>query len=236
MTSTNWIDLLNEAKSSGGQQDFGPITPGEYHLKVLEAETRQTQAGKTKYTIKAQVQVGPFANRLIWDDLIVSPESAGAMGFFFRKMKALGLDEQFFATGPNDDQITSALKDREFLGKVIIDNYGGKDRNKIDGYKALTGAPQGFIPPAPQAASQAPAAPFQQAAPAQAPAQQAPAQAPQQAPQAPQQAPWDQGAPGGAPAAPAAPAPAQGDPWSTGGQSAPAAPAPGAPQFPTPPF
>lgn len=236
MTSTNWIDLLNEAKNSGGQQDFGPIPAGEYHLKVLEAETRQTQAGKTKYTIKGQIQTGPHANRLVWDDLIVSPESAGAMGFFFRKMKALGLDEQFFATAPTDDQITGALTNREFLGKVIIDNYGGKDRNKIDGYKALSAAPQGFIPPAPQAA--APAAPFpQQGAPAPAQTAPAPQAAPAApAPQAPAAAPWDAGS-GAAPAqAPGAPAPAQGDPWGQAGQTPPAAPAPGAPQFPTPPF
>lgn len=215
MTSTNWLDLLNEAKQNGGPQDFGPIPAGEYQLKVLEAETRQTQTQKTKYTIKAQVQNGAHAGRLVWDDLIVSPESAAAMGFFFRKMKALGLDERFFATAPTDDQITGALKDREFLGKVIIDNYGGKDRNKIDGYKPLAAANAGgFIPPAPQAASVAPAAP--QAAPA------APVAAP--APAAPQAAP--------APA-PAAPVPT-GSPWDAT-PTAPA-PAPAAPSFPEPPF
>lgn len=212
MTSTNWLDLLNEAKQNGGPQDFGPIPAGEYQLKVKDAETRQTANGKTKYTIKAEVQNGAHAGRLVWDDLIVSPESAGAMGFFFRKMKALGLDERFFATSPTDDQITGALKDREFLGKVIIDNFGGKDRNKIDGYKPLAAANAGgFIPPAPQAASAAPVAP--QAAPA-APA---PAAAPQAAP---------------APA-PAAPVPT-GSPWDAT-PTAPA-PAPAAPSFPEPPF
>jgi hypothetical protein len=217
MSTTNWLDLLNEAKQNGGPQDFGPIPAGEYHLKVLEAETRQTQNGKTKYTIKAQVQNGAHAGRLIWDDLIVSPESAGAMGFFFRKMGVLGLNKPFFEAQPSDDQITNALKDREFLGKVIVDNFGGKDRNKIDGYKPLAAAPTGFIPPAPQAAA---AAPIPQSAPA-------PAPAPQQT------------APAAAPAP--APAPTQGSPWDNVGQQAAApapapAPAPGAPAFPTPPF
>lgn len=234
MTGTNWLDLLNEAKQNGGPQDFGPIPAGEYKFKVLEAETRQTANGKPKYTIKAQVQDGPHAGRLVWDDLIVSKESAGAMGFFFRKMKALGLNEQFFATQPDDNAITAALKDREFLGKVIIDNFGGKDRNKIDGYKPLAAATAGgFIPPAPQAA--APAAPAPQAAPA-AP-QQFAAQPPAAAP-APAQAPWDNGAQAPAPtqAAPAqAPVPG-GSPWDNGAPAAPAAPAPGAPAFPQPPF
>lgn len=235
MTSTNWLDLLNEAKQNGGSQDFGPIPGGEYHLKVLEAETRQTQNGKTKYTIKAQVQAGPHAGRLVWDDLIVSPESAGAMGFFFRKMAALGLGKEFFATGPSDDQITGGLKDREFLGKVIVDNYGGKDRNKIDGYKPLAAANAGgFIPPSPQQAS---AAPVPQAAPQAAPQAPVAAPAPQAAPQAapaPQQAPWGQEAPAAAPA-PAAPVQG-GSPWDNAAPAAAPAPAPAAPAFPQPPF
>lgn len=228
MTSTNWLDLLNEAKSSGGQQDFGPIPPGEYRLKVLEAETRQTQNGKTKYTIKAQVQDGPHAGRLVWDDLIVSPESAGAMGFFFRKMQALGLGKEFFATQPTDAQITGGLADREFLGKVIVDNYGGKDRNKIDGYKPLAAVSAGgFIPPSPQAA--APTPPQQPyAAPQAAPAA-PPAAAPAAPPAAPGANPWDTQAP-----APAAPPAQGGNPWETAAPAAP--PAPGAPAFPAPPF
>ena len=231
MTSTNWLDLLNEAKQNGGPQDFGPIPAGEYSFKVKDAETRQTANGKTKYTIKAEVQDGAHAGRLVWDDLIVSPESAGAMGFFFRKMKALGLDEQFFATGPNDDAITAALNGRSFLGKVIVDNYGGKDRNKIDGYKPLA-AQGGFIPPSPQQAAP-PVPQQQQAAPAPAPQQAAPA--PQAAPA---QAPWDQGAaaPAPQPQAPAQAAPQGGSPWDNGPAAAPAAaPAP-APNFPQPPF
>jgi len=242
MTTTNWLDLLNEAKSNGGQQDFGPIPAGEYQFKILEAETRQTQAGKTKYTIKAQIQNGAHASRLVWDDLIVSPESAGAMGFFFRKMKAIGLDENFFATQPNDDQITAALKDRAFLGKVIIDNYGGKERNKIDGYKPIASASAaGFIPPSPQAAAPVP----QGFPPAAAPAAPAPAPAAAPAPQGfppatvvnptPTPGPWDQGAAAPAPAPQAAPAAAPGSPWDTA-QSAPAPQPGGAPQFPALPF
>lgn len=243
MTSTNWLDLLSEAKNNGGSQDFGPIPAGEYEFLVKEAETRQTANGKTKYTVKAEVQNGAHAGRLVWDDLIVSPESAGAMGFFFRKLKAIGLDENFFATAPSDDQITAALTNRKFLGKVIVDNYGGKDRNKIDGYKPLTAASAGgFIPPAPQQAAPPAPAPQQQA-PAAAPApaqQQAPAPQPQAAPapqQAPAQAPWDQGAaaPAPQPQAPAQAAPQGGSPWDNGPAAAPAAPAP-APNFPQPPF
>lgn len=228
MSSTNWLDLLEEAKNNGGPQEYGPIPAGEYKLKVLTAETRQTQQQKTKYTIKAQITEGPHANRLVWDDLIVSPESSKAMGFFFSKMNALGLDQKFFATQPSDDQITGALENREFIGKVIIDNWGGKDRNKIDGYKPVaTGG--GFIPGAPQASSPAAPVPSQ-------PFQAAPQQP--QAQQAPQQSPWDQGGAQQAPQAPQQQPQAPAGPWD---QQQPQAPQQnqqpgGAPNFPQPPF
>ena len=235
MTSTNWLDLLNEAKQNGGNQDFGPIPVGDYHFKIVEATPGQTKTEKTKYTIKAQIQAGPHANRIVWDDLIVTPDSPAAMGFFFRKMQAIGLGQDFFQTQPTDDQIAQALTGREFLGRTKIDNFGGKDRTKIDMYKALSQAqPGGFIPPQPGQASAAPAAPQQ--APYQAPpaapvpqaAPPAPA-APQAAPPAPGGNPWDnQGAPAAPPAAPG------GNPWDNGPAAPPAAP--GAPNFPTPPF
>lgn len=218
---TNWLDLLNEAKQNGGQQDFGPIPAGEYGFRVVEAVTGQTSTGKVKYTLKSQVQSGPHSGRLVWDDLIVSPDSNAAMGFFFRKMKALGLDENFWATGPSDDQITGALTGRDFLGKVIIDNFGNKDRNRIDGYKPLAVVSEGFVPPTPQAASgYAAPAPQQaamppQTAPAPAPQQSAPAPAPQQAAPAP--------APGG-------------DPWTAAPSAAPAPAPQQATGFPAPPF
>lgn len=199
MTSSSWADLIKDASASGAS--FEPLPDGIYDLKVVEASTATTAKGKTMYKVKAEVQTGPHARRLLWDNLVVSPESPNAMAFFFRKLKAIGLGHEFFATEPTDAAIVAALSGRQFRGKVGSRTYNEKTSNEIQEYLPATqgGLPAGAVAPgvpAPAAPAQAPAAP-----PAAAPA--APAPAPQAAPQ-----PFPQ-----APAAPAPAAPAPASPW-----------------------
>lgn len=206
MTSSSWADLIKDAQSSGGG-GFEPLPDGVYDLKVIEASTATTAKGKTMYKIKAEVQTGPHARRLLWDNLVVSPESSGAMAFFFRKMTALGLGKEFFGTEPTDSAITQALTNRLFRGKVGTRTYNDKTSNEITEYLAAASSVPG-VPGVPTAAPAVPAA------------------APVAAPAAPVAAPAPQGFPPAAPAAPQAapPAPAPASPWETT-PGAPAAPA-----------
>jgi len=248
MTSTDWTAIVEQAKASG-TQTYGPVPEGDYHLKIMEAEKRTTQNNKPYFNFKTQVQTGPHAGRIIWDELYLSDNGWAMANFFFPKFKILGLSVEFFQGQPTDEQICSAVLNKEFIATVKIDaKYNPqKPKNKIDSYKPLQAvSAAGFVPPAPQAAPayQAPAvAPVPQGPPQAFPTQavQPPFGAPEAVQQAPAAAPWEtaaqaQQAPFGAPAQ--APAPA-GAPWDTGAQAAPAAPAPAptAPvQFPSAPF
>lgn len=216
----DWNALVKDAKENGGGGDFSPLPNGVYDLKVLSVDSKTTQSGKPMLSVKAEVQTGQFAKRLLWDNLVISADNPKAMSFFFRKLKALGLDEQYFATNPSVDQIASAMANRSFKGSIKQSTYQGKTRNEFEGYApagASTTGPTFSSAPAPAAA------PAPQAAPAPAP-QAAPAPAPAAAPAAPQAAPA---------APPAAPAPAA-DPWAN--TEAPAAPAAGPAAPPAPPF
>lgn len=206
--STNWAELVKDAGASGGT--FTALPASDYDLKVLSATATTTSTGKTMFKVKAEVQTGTYAKRLVFDNLVVSPDSAPAMGFFFRKMNALGLDENFFRSGPTDDQIAAAMEGRPFKGKVKIEKYQGQDKNAIDSYApASTTAGYGQAP-----------SPSATASVAQAPA---PAPAPQAAPVAPV-------------AAPAPVAPPAADPWATAPQAAPPAAPTGPAAPPAPPF
>jgi len=221
MSSTNWLELLKDAESSG-TGNFAPIPDGVYELKVLDATAKATSNGKPMFELKAEVQVGPYAKRLVWDRLVVSKESSGAMGFFFRKMGALGLNTAFFQSEPDDATVAAALVGRQFRGELKTREYQGKQSNEITKYfPAVQGAPTG-------------------GAPAGYPAVPAPAAAP--VPQAPVAAP----APAPIPQVPVAPQP-QGDVWANYQQQATAggmdyfaqqpqvAPAPVAPALPQAP-
>ncbi len=205
--SFSWADLVRDAGSAA--QDFSPIPAGNYDFKVVEATHKITQSGKTMFVVKAQVQGGPHNGRLVWDNLVISPESEKALGFFFRKMAALGVTTEYFAQNPTNDQIAAALLNRQFVGEVTVGTFNNKPTNNINGYRASVASAQvagGFPPAAPTAAPVPTAAPAPAAAPVAAPAP-APAAAPVAQPVAPaapaQATPWDtQATPPAAPSAP----------------------------------
>lgn len=160
MSSLNWGDLVKDAGDVGS---YEPLPDGDYDLKVLEATAKVAQSGKTMFAIKAQVQGGAHNNRLVWDNLVVTPDSPAALGMFFRKMGALGLNREFFGSNPSNAQIEQALIGRSFRGQIGSRTWQGQKKNEIKMYYVATAASS----PAPAAAAQAPApAPAPAAAPA----------------------------------------------------------------------
>jgi hypothetical protein len=197
MTSLNWGDLISEA----GDVGYEPLPDGDYDLKIVEANAKVTQTGKTMFAVKAQVTTGAHAKRLVWDNLVVSTDNPNALAIFFRKMGALGLGRDFFSTNPSNAQIEQALVDRPFRGQVGSRTWQGQKKNEIKAYYSANPA-NAVAASAPPAAAAAPpaAAPAPPTAPAPAPAP-APA-APVAAPEA---APVAEAAPAAAEAAPSAP-------------------------------
>ena len=162
MSTLNWGDLVKEAGDVGS---YDPLPDGDYDLTVVEATAKVSQSGKTMFAVKAQVQTGAHAKRLVWDNLVVSTDNPTALGIFFRKMNALGLGREFFATSPSNAQIEQALKGRSFRAQIGSRTWQGQKKNEIKAYYSVVGA------------TAAPAAPVAAAAPAPAPAP-APAAAP----------------------------------------------------------
>jgi len=175
MSSLNWGELIKDAADSGAS-NIEALPDGDYELKVIESEAKTSQSGKTMFAIKCQVQGGANANRLVWDNLVISPENATALGIFFRKMSALGLDKEgFFDREPSASQIEQAMVGRGFRGQIGSRVYNGQKRNEIKNYYVSSGASAAPAQAAPAPAAAAPApAPTPAAAPAPATAASAP--------------------------------------------------------------
>ena len=170
MSSLNWADLIKDA---GESASYEPLPDGDYDLVVLEGTAKVTQSGKTMFSLKAQVEGGAFNKRLVWDNLVVSPDNSTALGIFFRKMAALGLNRDFFDRAPSNAQIEQAMVGRKFRGQLGTRTYNGNKSNEIKNYY-------------PASAATTASAPAQAAAPAPSPAPApAPAPAPSAAPSAP---------------------------------------------------
>jgi len=181
MSQLNWNELLQASESAGGG-NYEPLPDGVYDLKVVEASDTVTQTGKTMFKIKAEVQSGAHARRLIWDNLVISTDNSTALNIFFSKMYALGLNKEYFAQQPSSEQIASVLPNRMFRAQVGSRVWNGEKRNEIKRYMPL-----GDSAPSTATVASAPApapAPAVAPAPAPAPAAAAPAPAPAPAPPA----------------------------------------------------
>lgn len=227
MTTVNWQELMGEAQNGTA----GVVPPGEYDVVVAEATAATSQSGKLMFKCKMRVIFGPHTDRMIYNNFVVSPESANALKFFFQHMAIFGLDSNFFAQNPAPEYVAQILLGRQCKLRTELRQYNGADQVDV---KAV-------MPPTPGVVPQAPGAAVPQAAvPAPAPVAPAPAPAPVPAPAA---APMAQPVP--APAPPVAPAPVPVAPAPVPQAPAPVpapapapvpqAPAPAAPVAPAPP-
>ena len=163
MSTLNWGDLVKDA---GESASYEPLPDGDYDLTIVEATAKVSQSGKTMFAVKAQVTTGAHAKRLIWDNLVVTPDNSAALGMFFRKMGALGLGREFFASNPSNAQIEAALKGRSFRAQVGSRTWQGNKKNEIKMYYAAAAAAASAAPAAAPAPAPAPAAAPVAAAPA----------------------------------------------------------------------
>lgn len=156
MSTLNWADLVNDAGS--GATSYEPLPDGDYDLKVLESTATTSATGKTMFKVKAEVQTGPHAKRLVWDNLVISPENPTALGIFFSKMAALGLPREFFTNNnPTNAQIEAQMTGKMFRATIGTRVYQGNKSNEIKRYHMTQGVPQDApaaapVPPAPAAA------------------------------------------------------------------------------------
>jgi hypothetical protein len=165
MSTTNWADLIKKSGDAASNTNYEPLPDGDYELKIVKVESVITSTGKPMYKVTNEVQGGPYANRKVWDNLVVTHDNPSAMNMFFMKVIAMGLTKPFFESNPTDAQIEQALTGRTFRANLGLRTYEGKDSNEIKKYysgqaaAAAPSTPGAAVPPPPPAPAPAPAAP-----------------------------------------------------------------------------
>lgn len=131
MGSVNYGELIGSAAEV--QDSFTPLPKGVYGVQVESAEVKQTKTGKVMYTLTLKVVAGEYAGRKLWSNLVVSPESPQALGFFFRDMAALGADAEFFTSNPSEADVCARIIDQFAKARVDIQK-DDPTRNEVKGF------------------------------------------------------------------------------------------------------
>src|SRR5688572_26279232 len=101
MAGMDWGQLVEQAKEGGG---FEPLPVGDYDVEVTESRHQKSKASqKDMFVVRFKVVNGPYANRSVWNNFVISPENGNALAIFFRQMNALGLPAEFFAQNPTPE-------------------------------------------------------------------------------------------------------------------------------------
>ena len=133
----NFAALMQKLGPNTGGPNSEPLPVGEYPLVITECTPKVTSTGKNMLSLKAVVDGGPYNNRPVWDNLVISPDNETAMRIFFGKMGAVGLQD-YLLQNPGMQEIANAMLNRRFIGKLGTSEYRGKTRNEITAYKPFT--------------------------------------------------------------------------------------------------
>lgn len=147
-----WGELLAEAGTAS--EGYEPLPTGTYDAKIVKAQHKVAQSGKSMFEAQFQITSGPHANRSVWNRFVVVPDSPKALAYFFSNMRALGLNTEFFSASPSDDQVAAALVDKVCRIEVGQTEYQGSTRNEVKKVMPPEGGPTVSAP-----VSQAPATP-----------------------------------------------------------------------------
>lgn len=133
MATANFSDLLKAAEDAG----FSNCPPGTYEARVVAGEAKSTSAGKDMIVVKFEIIGGPHGGRKVPNNFVISPENANALGFFFRHMRALGLDAAYFSQNPSPQQLATDLVGKVCQIEVGTRVWNGEEREDIKSIKPV---------------------------------------------------------------------------------------------------
>jgi len=135
---------------------YDPLPAGDYTLKAIEAEEKNTSKGDGSYIkVKFEVTEGEYAGRLVWNNFNINNPSEKAQNIGRQQLVAWAT-----ACGKPDADDTDKLIEKPFMCTLAIEKGTGSyaDSNRIKAFLFDKGdAPAKASAPAKSAPAKAPA-------------------------------------------------------------------------------
>jgi hypothetical protein len=138
-TLTEAFDTANEE----GSPEFEPLPKGTYVASIIDAKVGPLKSGKGQAVqLTWEIEGGKYANRLIFDRVIVAHESAEAMKFGRRKFKDVA--DACGVRGQITDLSVICHKPCLVSVGIEVDETGAfPPKNKVGRGKKIGAAPKG---------------------------------------------------------------------------------------------
>lgn len=144
MSTFSWKNIKKQADDASK-----PVPKDWYDLQVSKADVKQASTGALMISARLKIVSGPYANRVLFTNFVLSLDNPTALAIFFRNLAAFGMDDAFFETlsgAEGDDPsvglqaIANNLVDRMARGEVSTRTYQGTERNEITQFARIQGA------------------------------------------------------------------------------------------------
>jgi len=122
---------LNEYNSDGGSKDYSPLPKGEYTIKCVEADLKETKSGGQMIAAKFEVVKGDYVGRFIWSNYNIHNNSEKAQQIGREQLSAWAK-----ASGKPNASSVDELLEKPFKCSLDIEagTNGYADKNRIVGY------------------------------------------------------------------------------------------------------
>lgn len=146
--------------------DFKPLPVDEYPVEVTGADFVSKADKNPYFKIEFTITEGPHIRRKVWTNLVLG-DSEGSAGYFFSKMKTLGLDTEYWKDHANQGldevapEVCSRLIGQNVRVAVKVKEYplgSNTFKNEVDKILAVGGS-NTSKPGVPQIASSPSSAP-----------------------------------------------------------------------------
>lgn len=137
MTGINFKTLYNEAGKL--------LPPGEYDCVVSKTEPTQSSTGKPMIKAQFVIENGPYKDRTLFSQFVLSAENPNALRMWFNQMKNFGMEGAFWDSNPSLEDVASRILGKRIRVEVDHRAWQGQDRENVAGYKPSQAT--GPIPP-----------------------------------------------------------------------------------------
>lgn len=139
--------LLQEAKAGAAWPE------GDYDFEIIESEAVISGNGSPMVRCKIRCLAGTYANKTMTNNFVLTIDNPIALKMFFRQMKALGLDENFFLQIGHGDlrPVARALLNRRATFTLAHREWpagSGELSNNVVNVKPLGAGSLAGMPPA----------------------------------------------------------------------------------------
>lgn len=142
MQGVNWGQHIKESSD-----EFETIEVGQYACVVEKSEATMSSTNKLMFKVQYKIVSGPRTGRIIFNNVVFSPDNPRAKYFFFENLEAMGVKREVLEkNNPAPEVVAQMMLGQSVLVTIDHRDYQGKARENVKSLAPGAGGGAGPVP------------------------------------------------------------------------------------------